>query len=151
MRIALMLLLVAPCASAPDVFHVPVVQRAGVDYVSAFALERSAGIAIKTLPGDKRLVACAQDRCAPITKFIPSPDGPLVDAQALSDALGATARFTTDRKMVSFDLTGSDLAPSKAEVGRLAPDFKLARLDGPAIRLSDFRGKRVLINSWASW
>ena len=27
----------------------------------------------------------------------------------------------------------------------------LARLDGKMISLSDFRGKRVVINSWASW
>ena len=32
-----------------------------------------------------------------------------------------------------------------------APDFKLELLDGREIRLSDYRGRVVLINFWASW
>ncbi len=32
-----------------------------------------------------------------------------------------------------------------------APDFKLASLSGEEIRLSDFRGKPVVLNFWASW
>lgn len=34
---------------------------------------------------------------------------------------------------------------------RPAPDFLLADYDGNAARLSDFRGKTVLLNFWASW
>jgi peroxiredoxin len=37
------------------------------------------------------------------------------------------------------------------EVGELAPDFSLETLDGEEIRLSDFRGERVVLNFWASW
>lgn len=33
----------------------------------------------------------------------------------------------------------------------LAPDFTLQTLDGETIRLSDLRGRPVLINFWASW
>jgi len=33
----------------------------------------------------------------------------------------------------------------------LAPDFTLPQLDGQSLRLSDFRGKVVLIDFWASW
>jgi len=36
-------------------------------------------------------------------------------------------------------------------VGRAAPAFELAGLDGPAVRLSDLRGQVVVINFWASW
>ena len=32
-----------------------------------------------------------------------------------------------------------------------APDFSLESLDGKATRLSDFRGKAVLLNFWATW
>ncbi len=40
----------------------------------------------------------------------------------------------------------------KVKVGGPAPDFFVPALDGDrAIRLSDFRGRRVLIFTWASW
>lgn len=39
-------------------------------------------------------------------------------------------------------------APQK---GFLAPDMSLSTLDGERVRLSDLRGKPVLINFWASW
>ena len=32
-----------------------------------------------------------------------------------------------------------------------APDFELASLDGKKVRLSDYRGKAVLLNFWATW
>ncbi|MEK3907802.1 peroxiredoxin family protein [Oceanobacillus sp. FSL W7-1309] len=37
------------------------------------------------------------------------------------------------------------------EVGQKAPDFKLITSDGETVQLSDFKGKRVLLNFWASW
>ena len=37
------------------------------------------------------------------------------------------------------------------EIGNLAPDFQLDNLDGQSVSLSDFRGKPVLVNFWASW
>jgi cytochrome c biogenesis protein CcmG, thiol:disulfide interchange protein DsbE len=38
-----------------------------------------------------------------------------------------------------------------AQKGFLAPDFELKTLDGQSIRLSDLRGKGVILNLWASW
>jgi cytochrome c biogenesis protein CcmG, thiol:disulfide interchange protein DsbE len=35
--------------------------------------------------------------------------------------------------------------------GGLAPDFTLETFDGQTLRLSDLRGKVVMINFWASW
>jgi peroxiredoxin len=37
------------------------------------------------------------------------------------------------------------------EVGDRAPDFDLTADDGSGVRLSDFRGKFVLLNFWATW
>lgn len=34
---------------------------------------------------------------------------------------------------------------------RLAPDFVLKDYEGNDVKLSDFRGKAVLVNTWASW
>lgn len=41
--------------------------------------------------------------------------------------------------------------PPSAEVGRAAPDFRLAALEGEPVQLSQFRGQYVLVNFWASW
>ena len=41
--------------------------------------------------------------------------------------------------------------PPAPKVGRLAPDFTLTTLDGDSITLSDFRGKSVFVNFWATW
>jgi peroxiredoxin len=35
--------------------------------------------------------------------------------------------------------------------GIRAPDFSVTNVDGQAIRLSDFKGKRVILNFWATW
>lgn len=46
----------------------------------------------------------------------------------------------------------SIVAPSGApRVGATAPDFTLETADGKAVKLSDFRGKRVVLNFWATW
>lgn len=37
------------------------------------------------------------------------------------------------------------------EVGKLAPDFTLKNLKGEEVSLSDYKGKIVLINFWATW
>jgi len=36
-------------------------------------------------------------------------------------------------------------------MGNLAPDFELQGLDGKSMKLSDFRGKAVLLNFWATY
>jgi peroxiredoxin len=44
----------------------------------------------------------------------------------------------------------ASLAPRLLQSGP-APDFSLQALDGKTTRLSDFRGKAVLLNFWATW
>jgi|YelNatPaOPRAMG01_1025707.scaffolds.fasta_scaffold315393_2 peroxiredoxin len=34
---------------------------------------------------------------------------------------------------------------------RKAPDFKLNSIDGKEIKLSDFKGKKIILNFWATW
>jgi peroxiredoxin len=41
--------------------------------------------------------------------------------------------------------------PAAPTVGKLAPDFVWYGGDGKPVRLSDFRGKVVLVNFWATW
>ncbi|MGA7558042.1 MAG: TlpA disulfide reductase family protein [Terriglobales bacterium] len=43
-------------------------------------------------------------------------------------------------------------APAKGQlIGNLAPDFELPALDGKNLKLSDLRGKAVLLNFWATY
>ncbi|HZG60044.1 MAG TPA: thiol-disulfide oxidoreductase ResA [Anoxybacillus sp.] len=37
------------------------------------------------------------------------------------------------------------------EIGNAAPDFALKTLEGKEIRLSELKGKKVILNFWATW
>lgn len=37
------------------------------------------------------------------------------------------------------------------EMGNKAPDFELESLSGEAVKLSDFEGKKLILNFWATW
>lgn len=47
-------------------------------------------------------------------------------------------------------LTSCQGAPAAPKVGQQAPDLTLKRLDGQEMRLSDLRGKVVMLNFWAT-
>ena len=37
------------------------------------------------------------------------------------------------------------------ELGNIAPDFELETLEGDTVKLSDYRGEKVIVNFWATW
>jgi peroxiredoxin len=57
--------------------------------------------------------------------------------------------------MLVFGIQRVHHTPVKTPAGQLpgqpAPDFTLTALDGKTMKLSDFRGKAVLLNFWATW
>jgi len=50
---------------------------------------------------------------------------------------------------------GVDLVDVTAEEGLvkgdMAPDFELTTLDGEKVQLSDLKGKKIIVNFWATW
>ena len=57
---------------------------------------------------------------------------------------------------VSGDVTaeGGAIAPVESkglEPGEMAPDFELKTLGGETVKLSDYKGKKVILNFWATW
>ena len=47
--------------------------------------------------------------------------------------------------------TGPENGKTGLEKGQQAPDFTLQTLEGEEVSLSDYRGKKVMINFWATW
>jgi cytochrome c biogenesis protein CcmG/thiol:disulfide interchange protein DsbE len=61
--------------------------------------------------------------------------------------LGAGIFFILIGKDTNFDFT----RPPAVAAGTSAPDFSFPDLDGKIVNLSDYRGKLVLLNIWATW
>ncbi len=70
------------------------------------------------------------------------------------EARGGGADSSTGERYGPVDLPAA-LVPAGASIeadeGALAPDFLLETLDGAEARLSDFRGRPVVLNFWATW
>lgn len=47
--------------------------------------------------------------------------------------------------------TSPEFGKPQVQAGYLAPDFELTTLDGASASLSDYRGKKVILNFWATW
>lgn len=46
---------------------------------------------------------------------------------------------------------GSSAEEPGLEKGAIPPDFELSTISGDAVKLSDLKGKKVILNFWASW
>ena len=63
----------------------------------------------------------------------------------------ATETATATATAASTAVTIGLLDDQPLEVDQPAPDFFLRTLNGRSVRLSDYRGKTVVLNFWASW
>ncbi len=71
----------------------------------------------------------------------------IVPVQRLFDSFSPAVKSTELGKKV-----GAEVAKSAAFApGKVAPDFSAAQPDGHMLKLSDLRGKYVLVDFWASW
>jgi len=94
---------------------------------------------------------CRDERCVPIPpaqrdRFL---RGDMVNLAALARRLGQPV-VHDDPHAVWFFGESAD-ARRTALASLKAPDFTLPDLDGKMHSLSDYRGRKVLLLSWASW
>jgi len=66
-------------------------------------------------------------------------------------ALVAVAVIAAAMLYVGFHAARRSGPPPLVMKASAAPDFTLESLDGKSVRLSDLRGKAVLLNFWATW
>ena len=53
--------------------------------------------------------------------------------------------------LFGFGWLRNEYLARESSQSKIAPDFSLSDLDGRTVRLSDLRGKVVLVNLWATW
>ncbi|RFU69979.1 TlpA family protein disulfide reductase [Peribacillus saganii] len=56
-----------------------------------------------------------------------------------------------DHVGIRVNASESMAATTLPEVGSVPPDFHLTTLEGKTVKLSDFKGKKVILNFWATW
>lgn len=75
---------------------------------------------------------------------------PLIGAGLLLGVgLGLVILFGFD--FIQASVIEKEKTPEAAQVGAQAPDFELQNIQGESVRLSEYRGKPVLVNFWATW
>jgi thiol-disulfide isomerase/thioredoxin len=57
--------------------------------------------------------------------------------------------ITKETGLANEDIPGVDL--SQVKEGKPAPNFELTTLAGETVQLSDYKGKKVILNFWATW
>ena len=89
--------------------------------------------------------ACRADMCIPVAKTLKR--GEWFNLTGFSRKLGQA--YVTEGAVYSFGeipvMRGSFYS------SRVAPDFAVPDRNGKIVHLSDFRGKKVLVFTWASW
>ena len=90
---------------------------------------------------------CRDDQCVPLP--VTAKHLGRVDVEAFWRRLGNPVLSSDDRETWVLGSGAGDR--NAALAGLLAPDFTLSDLSGTPRTLSDLRGKKVLLVTWATW
>ena len=91
--------------------------------------------------------ACRADVCIPVDKSMTR--GAYFNLSAFARKVGETAVVDRDARVWSFGEI--PIVRGQFVESRVAPDFSVADRAGHIVHLSDFRGRKVLVLTWASW
>lgn len=72
----------------------------------------------------------------------------LAIAGVVKDNIEKTTEFDNIALGSDVDFLATEQGLAK---GEMAPDFELTTLDGERVKLSDYQGKKVILNFWATW
>ena len=96
---------------------------------------------------------CAGEICIPMPadgSWLMQSDGvTYLQVTLFAEKVGQV--FAVDPEQHVWSFTAVPKAPTAPLMDGLAPDFALPDRTGKLLRLSDFRGKKVLLLTWASW
>ncbi len=99
--------------------------------------------------------ACLADMCIPIKQdadsdlFVRRDGQSWLNVTAFADKLQQAYVVDREAGIWSFGMVPHTRKAFLASA--MAPDFALKDRNGDVVRLTDFRGKKVLIITWASW
>jgi hypothetical protein len=91
--------------------------------------------------------ACRADICIPIPKAMMRGD--LFNLTAFADRVGQ--KFLADASTRVWSFGEIPVVQGAYVESRMAPDVTVPDRKGKPVRLSQFRGKKVLLVTWASW
>ncbi len=99
--------------------------------------------------------ACIDDICVPVRQdvdsdiFVTRQGTQWFNVSELADRLNQPMVVDSDNGVWSF---GAIPARRSSFLDKaVAPDFSLPDIDGNTIKLSDFKGKKIMLLTWASW
>jgi hypothetical protein len=92
---------------------------------------------------------CRESRCIPLLDRGSVTDGGRIDVAAFATKMEMP--WVIDRAEGAAALGESAGARTEALASLEAPDFSLPDLDGKPTKLSDFRGRKVLLLAFSSW
>lgn len=89
--------------------------------------------------------ACRGDMCIPVSKGLRS--GPWFNLTGFAQHLHQVSIHEAG----VWSFSEIPVVRSEFYVSRVAPDFAVPDRKGRTVHLSDFRGRKVLVITWASW